>query len=174
MHTFTEKSPLNTKPPLPPKPGPKLRDCTMDKPPTTPRFCALPRTLLAASAKVRTLTSLEGPSCSQLPETCSLATCTAIKSLFCMTGFKYKQTIPSSPAPPTHNTRCASAACPYPDRPCVLQMPPRAARTFPLALLEPACTTEREIDWKLLAERFNYLPSSLSPVSATLQQLQTS
>lgn len=37
-------------------------------------------------------------------------------------------------------------------------MPPRAVRTFPLALLEPACTTEREIGncW----QRFSYLLSS--------------
>lgn len=37
-------------------------------------------------------------------------------------------------------------------------MSPRAARTFPLALLEPACN-HRERDWKLLAEVWLFMSS---------------
>lgn len=65
---------------------------------------------------------------------------------------------------------CAASAWPYPDSPCVLQMPPRAASTFPLAVAEPACTKKKQ-SLKIVAREVWLFTELCVP---TLQQLQES
>lgn len=129
----------------------------LDTLPTMPLFCAPPWTLPPARAKVRTLSLPEGFALGYP----TVTPCPGVQQSKGFSVSQYSNINRSHPLTPPKTHRQHNpwgAARPYPDRPCVLQMPPRAARTFPLALLEPACTTEREIGncW----QRFCYLLSS--------------